>query len=119
MKDRGAVVAYAASLNHQAQRTLDKLLSELRRLPEGIDEEEVQRVRVGLKTSLIMQQESTSSRATSLASDWYHLGRVRGFDEVRAAVEGLTAKAILDHVRRHPPRDFSVVTLGPAELQVN
>jgi predicted Zn-dependent peptidase len=118
MKDRGSVVAHAASLNHQAQRTLDKLLAELRRLPEGIEEEEVERVRVGLKTSLIMQQESTSSRALSLASDWYYLGRVRPFEEVQAAINGLTAGAILSHLRRCPPGDFSVVTLGPAALTV-
>jgi predicted Zn-dependent peptidase len=116
MKDRGSVIAHAASLNRQAQRTLDKLLHELRRLPKGIEAEEVDRVRVGLKTSLIMQQESTSSRALSLASDWYCLGRVRSFEEVEAAINGLTAGAILDHLRRHPPRDFSVVTLGPASL---
>jgi predicted Zn-dependent peptidase len=119
MKDRGGVVAFAASLNAQAQRTLDKLLSELRRLQDGIDDDEVERVRVGLKTSLIMQQESTSSRALSLASDWYYLGRVRDFDEIQAAIDGLTAGSILDHVRRYPARDFSVVTLGPAALTVS
>ena len=116
MKDRGSVIAHAASLNHQAQRTLDKLLEELRRLPGGIEDEEVDRVRVGLKTSLIMQQESTSSRATAMASDWYYLGRVRPFEEVEKAINGLTAAALLDHLHRHPPRDFSVVTLGPRPL---
>jgi predicted Zn-dependent peptidase len=119
MKDRGSVVAYAASLNHQAQRTLDKLLFELRRLPEGIEDEEVDRVRVGLKTSLIMAQESTSSRALSLASDWYHLGRVRPFEEIQAAVNGLNAKAILRHLRRCPPEKFSIVTLGPKTLKMS
>jgi predicted Zn-dependent peptidase len=82
LKDRATVVAFAASLNDQAQRSLDLLLRELNRLPEGVSDEEVQRVRVGLKTSLIMQQESTAARAGSLASDWYYLGRVRTVDEI-------------------------------------
>jgi predicted Zn-dependent peptidase len=116
MKDRGSVVAYAASLNHQAQRTLDKLLAELKRLPAGVEDEEVERVKVGLKTSLIMQQESTSARATSIASDWYYLGRVRSFDEISKAINGLSPERILAHLRRHPPGDFSIVTLGPAAL---
>ena len=116
MKDRGSVVAHAASLNHQAQEALDVLLVELKKLAEGVEDEEVDRVRVGLKTSLIMQQESTSARATALASDWYYLGRVRSFDEIQSAVQGLTAKAIVGHVRRHPPGDFSIVTLGPKAL---
>jgi predicted Zn-dependent peptidase len=117
LKDRAAVVCYAGSLNEQAQRSLDLLLHELRRLPQGVEPEEVGRVRVGLKTSLIMQQESTSSRALSLASDWYHLGRVRGFDEIQSAIEGLTPESIAAHLRRRPPADFSVVTLGPRELK--
>lgn len=117
MRDRAAVVAYAASLNHQAQRTLDKLIEELTRLPKGISDEEVERVRVGLKTSLIMQQESTGARAASLASDWFNLGRVRSFDEIKAAIEGLTPGSILDHLKRFPPDGFRVVTLGPAELK--
>jgi predicted Zn-dependent peptidase len=116
MKDRGAVIGYAASLNHQAQRTLDKLLAELLRLPEGIEEEEVDRVKVGLKTSLIMQQESTSARATSMASDWYYLGRVRSFDEIQGAINGLSVEAILGHLRRYPPGEFSIATLGPQAL---
>jgi predicted Zn-dependent peptidase len=118
LKDRASVVCYAASLNEQAQRTLDLLVHELRRLPRGVSDEEVQRVRVGLKTSLIMQQESTNARAGSLASDWYYLGRVRGFDEIQSAIEALTPAAVVAHLRRHPPRDFSVVILGPRKLDV-
>ncbi len=116
MKDRGAVVAYAASLNVQAQRALDKLIEELERIKKGVTDEEVARVRVGLKTSLIMQQESTSSRALSLASDWYNLGRVRSFDEIQAAIEGLTPAAIAEHLKRFPPGEYRIVTLGPAAL---
>jgi predicted Zn-dependent peptidase len=112
------VVSYAGSLNDQAQRAADVLLRELRKLPEGVSEEEVQRVRVGLKTSLIMQQESTASRAGALASDWYFLGRVRSFDEVQQAIDALTADSITAHVRRCPPADFRVVTLGPRPLEV-
>ena len=42
-------------------------------------------MRAGLKSSLIMQQESSMSRSGSLASDWYYLGRVRSLDEISAA----------------------------------
>ncbi len=119
MKDRARVVCYAGSRNERAQRTLDLLLRELRRLQEGIEAEEVERVQAGLKSSLIMQQESTASRALSLASDWYYLGRVRGLDEIQAAIDGLTPDSIVAHLRRCPPRDFAVVTLGPQPLTVD
>jgi predicted Zn-dependent peptidase len=119
LKDRASIVAYAGSRSERAQRTLDLLLRELRRLPEGVLAEEVERVQVGLKTSLVMSQESASSRAASLASDWYNLGRIRSIDEIQAAVMALTPEAIVAHVRRQPPADFTIVTLGPQPLEVN
>jgi predicted Zn-dependent peptidase len=118
MKDRASIVCYAGSLNEQAQRALDLLFRELCKLPEGVTDDEVQRVQVGLKTALIMQQESTGARAGSLASDWYYLGRVRSFDEIQAAIEQLSPAAIQEHLQRHPPADFSVVTLGPKPLNI-
>lgn len=117
-KDRASVICYAGTTNERAQETLDVTLSELHRLKEGIEEEEVERVRAGLKSSLIMQEESTSARAGSLASDWYYLGRVRSFDEIQAAVNDLTPTKIADHVRRHAPRDLTIVTLGPRALNL-
>jgi predicted Zn-dependent peptidase len=117
-KDRASVLSYAGTTNQRAQETLDRLLAELQRLQEGVEAEEVERLQAGLKSSLIMQQESTAARALSLASDWYHLGRVRTFDEIQAAIDGLTPNAIVGHLRRCPPRDFTIVTLGPQELKV-
>ncbi len=117
-RDRASVLCYAGTTNERAQETLDVTLGELRRLADGVEEEEVERVRAGLKSSLIMQEESTSARAGTLASDWYYLGRVRGYEEIRAAIEGLTAEGIVAHARRYPPEDLTVVTLGPAALRV-
>jgi predicted Zn-dependent peptidase len=118
-KDRASVVCYAGSTNERAQETLDVTLQELKRLQEGIEPEEVDRVKAGLKSSLIMQEESTSARAGTLASDWYYLGRVRSIDEIQSAIDSLTPKGITEHLRRHPPRDFTIVTLGPKPLTLS
>ena len=48
------------------------------------------------KSSLIMQQESSSARASSIARDWYHLGRVTSLEEVRNRIENLTVPQLLD-----------------------
>jgi len=117
LKDRANVVAYAGTTNDRAQETLDVLLAELRRLQDGIEGEEVERIQAGIKSGLIMQQESTRARASFLASDWYYLGRVRSYQEIQAAIDGLSPAVILDHLRRYPPRDFVIVTLGPKSLQ--
>lgn len=116
-KDRASLLCYAGTTNERAQETLDVTLNELIRLKEGIEKEEVERVQAGLKSSLIMQEESTSARAGTLASDWYYLGRVRSFDEIQAAIDSLTPKKIVEHLRRNGPRDFTILTLGPKKLQ--
>jgi predicted Zn-dependent peptidase len=119
VKDRASIVCYAGTTNERAQETLDVTLAEVRRLQEGIEPEEVERVQAGLKSSLIMQEESTSARAGTLASDWYYLGRVRSFDEIQAAIDSLTPRGIVEHLRRHPPGDFTIVTLGPKPLKLS
>jgi predicted Zn-dependent peptidase len=118
-KDRASVVCYAGTTNERAQETLDVTLQELKRLEQGIEAEEVERVQAGLKSSLIMQEESTSARAGTLASDWYYLGRVRPLDEIQAAIDSLSPQGITEHLHRHPPRDFTIVTLGPKPLRMS
>jgi predicted Zn-dependent peptidase len=116
VKGMASVVCYAGSRVEKAQETLDVTIGELKRLKDGIADEEVDRVRAGLKTSLIMQQESTSARAGSMASDWFYLGRVRAIDEIQTAIDGLTPPSLLAHLDRYPAKDFTVVTLGPKPL---
>ncbi len=117
-KDRANVICYAGTTNERAQKTLDVLLFELERLKEGVAQDEVECIQAGLKSSLIMQEESTSSRARSLASDWYYLGRVRSLDEIQTEIDRLTPARIVEHARRFPPGDYSIVTLGPQPLRV-
>ncbi len=61
-KDRASILCYAGTTNERAQETLEVTMGELRRLADGITVEEVERVRAGLKSSVIMQEESTSAR---------------------------------------------------------
>ena len=65
-----------------------------------------------------MQQESTFARASSIARDWYHLGRVTTLDEVHSIIDALTVPTILDHLERHPAQDFTILTIGPETLEV-
>lgn len=116
-KETAAILCYAGTTNDRAQETLDVTLAEVLRLQEGIKSEEIERVQAGLKSSLIMQEESTSARAGALASDWYYLGRIRRLDEIQAAIDGLSPRKIVSFVRRRPPGEFTLVTLGPKALK--
>jgi predicted Zn-dependent peptidase len=117
-KQVAGIICYAGTTTERAQETLDVTVGELRRMIDGVSEEEVQRVRAGLKSSVIMQEESTSSRAGALASDWYYLSRVRSTEEIHDAIEALSPAGILEHVKKHPPKDFTIVTLGKNALKL-
>jgi predicted Zn-dependent peptidase len=118
-RDRGTMVGYAGTGSDRAQDTLDVTLAELRRLKDGVTEDEIDRVKAGLKSSLIMQEESTSARAGTIASDWYFLGRVRSFEEIQAVIDGLTPASILDYLEKYPVQGVTLVTLGPQPLKIN
>jgi predicted Zn-dependent peptidase len=115
-RDRAAVLCYAGTTAQRAQETLDVTVGELRRLGEGIEQAELNRLKARIKSALIMQQESTSARSGALARDWYHLDRARTLDEVSKLVDELSAESINAFLRNNPPRDLLVVTLGPEPL---
>ena len=117
--ERGSVVAYSATSTDRAQQTLDSLLHELRRLTEGVEQDELDRLKAQIKSTLIMQQESSYSRSASIAGDLYFLGRVRTIEEISSIIDDLTCDSINAYLASHPPEDFTVVTLGARELEVN
>jgi predicted Zn-dependent peptidase len=118
-KDRAAVLCYAGTSTDRAQQTLDVTLEEIRRLGrDGVEAEELDTMRAGLKSSLIMQQESSMSRAGSLASDWFYLGRVRPIDEISRSLDALTPGSVGDFARENSTEGMTVLTLGPTALQL-
>jgi predicted Zn-dependent peptidase len=118
LKNQAAVLCHAGTSAERAQETLDVTLAELRRLAGGIRPEELDRLKARIKSGLIMQQESTSSRSGALAREWYHLGYARTLDEIGQLVDALSAESINAFLSDHPPQEFTVVTLGPNPLEV-
>ena len=118
LRDRGSVLCYAGTSAERAQETLDVTLAELVRLAEGIQPGELARLKARIKSGLIMQQESSSSRSGAIARDWYHLARVRTLDELGRLLDALTCESINAYLAAHPPGDFTVVTLGSNPLEV-
>jgi predicted Zn-dependent peptidase len=116
-RERASVLCYAGTTAERAQETLDVTVSELLRLGNGIEQSELNRLKARIKSSLIMQQESTSARSGALARDWYHLGRARSLDEVGRLVDELSAETINAFLKNNPPRDLLVVTLGSEPLE--
>jgi len=116
--DRGAIFGYAGTTPERAQETLDVTLREIQSLAGGIEIAELERLKVRVQSSLIMEQESCASAVASMLSDWYHRGRVVTAREIEAIIESLTVEQVVEYWRNHPPKNFRVVTLGPQPLQV-
>lgn len=113
-----SVFCYAGTSNERAQATLDALVRELSRIREGVTQEELDRARVGLKAGTVMSGESTSARASSLIRDYTTRGRVRSLDEIITAIDAVTVNDLNEHVATHPPGPFTIVLIGPKELDV-
>lgn len=115
---RGAVYCYTGTGHERAQESLDVVRQELKRIGEGVDQSEFERAIVGMKSRLVMQGESTGSRAGAIAIDQYIHGRPRTLDELAEKVDAVTLDALNAFVAEHVPQQFTVVTVGPEELKI-
>lgn len=116
LRDFAGVFTYAGTTPAKAQETFEVTLGEIRRLADGITDEEMERAKVQLKSMLVMQGESTASRAATLTADWHHLQRLRSLEEISRAVDAVRTDEVIDFLRRHPPKDLSVLVIGPEPL---
>jgi predicted Zn-dependent peptidase len=119
LKEAAGIMCYAGTTPEKGQETLDVVIQEFNRLKEGISEEEISRAKVKLKSALIMQSESSSSRAGSIGGDYYILGRVRSLEEIKSKIEETSVDSVLAFLRNNKFDDFTVVTIGPSQLVFN
>jgi predicted Zn-dependent peptidase len=117
LKSMGTIMSYAGSSNERAQATLDCILGEIHRLEKGITQAELDRAKIGLKAGTIMQGESTSARAGTIAHDYFMRGRIRTLDEIKQEIDRLTVDQVNKYLASHPPGPFTIVTVGPKKLR--
>lgn len=118
--NRSSVYCYCGSGNDTAQEALDVIVEELQKISrEGVNEEEFQRMKVRLKSDLVIGLEPCSARASAMVSDWFYLGRVREMAELEAEVDALTCQKVNDALRRCPFGPFRLAVLGPNPLRID
>ena len=115
--EHAGMFTYAGTRPEQAPQTLDVIIKELQRLSDGITDEELSRAKTQIRSTLVMQGESTSTRAAALGSDWLHLKRVMGLDEISNAINAVTEKDVMEYLERFPAENFTIMTIGPEGLQ--
>src|SRR5689334_11282320 len=112
LKGSGSIFGYAGTSNERAQATLDCFIAELHRLQSGVTDAELQRAKIGLKASTIMQGESTSARAGAIAHDYFIRGRIRTLEEVKDAIDAVTVEKVNSYLKVTAPGPFTIVTVG-------
>ncbi len=118
LKGYGAIFGYAGTSNDRAQATLDTYLAELERFSHGVEADELERAKVGLKSATLMQGESSSARAGAIAHDWFMRGRFRTLDEIKAEIDAITLDRLNAWLAANPAGPFTIVTVGPRPLTV-
>jgi predicted Zn-dependent peptidase len=114
-RNLGGIFVYAGTQPEKAHETAEVILRELRRLEtDGVTQDELDRAKVQLKSELVMQSESSGSRAASLQRSWWYERRVIPTQEVRVAIDAVTTSQILQLQRRFPPtKTLTLVGVGP------
>lgn len=112
----GGVFGYAGTTPERAQETLDVTMQEIQGLTTDLQQHELDRWKVRIESGLIMEQESSASRASSLVSDFYQQGRAVTTTELESKIESLTLDDVRDYWTENPPSNYRLVTLGPDKL---
>ena len=118
LRNAGGVFGYAGTTPQRAQETLDVTLHEIDHLTDDLHPDELDRWKVRIESGLIMEQESSASRASSLASDFIQLGRTMSTEEISDIIASLTLDEVRSYWTEHTPSDHRIVTLGTESLQV-
>lgn len=109
----GYVVARAGTTPERAEETLDVMLDEISRLGQGVEADELERARIGILSQLVMQGESSGSRAVALAHDIYLRGEARSLSNIKSTISTISLNDVNSFLAMQSPPRPTVLTLGP------
>lgn len=116
---QGACFAYCGTTTEAAQEALEVIVAEIEGLKHGITADELRRLKVQVRSGLIMQQESCRARVATLISDQLLLGRLRAVDELGRQIEAITLDQLNGFLAARDFGPFHLVTLGEHSLELD
>ncbi len=113
-KDSGYMTIYAGTSTEQLSETIDAAMIELQRLKEeAVGDKELQRNKDQLKTSLMLNLESTSARMSAIIQQELIFGHFFTPDEIIACVDAVTANDVQRLANElFQPESLAVTVLG-------
>src|SRR5690348_12830126 len=113
--DSGLFGIYAGTGEAEVAELVPALCEEVRRMPEGLDAEEIERARAQLKAGLLMGLESTSGRAEQQAHHMLLFNRPFDAREIVQKIDAVDAAAVIRAARRIGAGPLTLTALGPID----
>lgn len=111
----GSFYVSLANTPEDTDKVFDIAMQELRRVREDLQDDEVERAKNKLASSLVLSGELPMGRMNAIGRQWVYTGQYRPLEDDMAtlqAVDTASLKALLDEFTFDP---MTVVTLGPKE----
>lgn len=112
-KDSGIFGVYAGTGADEAKGLLTLVIDEIEKVQDSVTEEELNRARAQLKSSILMSLESTSSRCEQLARQLMVFGRTIPTEEIVGHVDAVDCDAVSSVARRVFKGTPTVAAIGP------
>lgn len=111
--DDGLLGVYAGTGADEVGEVMPVICDQLRAIPDELDESELARAKIQLKSSLLMSRESTSARCEQLANHFLIHGRAPDLAEIIENVEKVDQDAIRRVVARLISDPPTLTAVGP------
>ncbi len=112
----GTIFLGASTKPDRCDETYETLLSEVDRLGDDLEQDELDRAITGIVANQETRGDATRSRCSELANDLFFFGKPIPVEEKLAKVSAVTIDRIKAYLVDHPRNRLSVVTLGPRPL---
>ena len=118
VKGYAGIGCYMGTTSEKAQETYDVTLEQFQNLAKGITQQELDIAKTGIKSSLIMSNESSLARASALTNDYHLLGELRTLEQIKQSIENVKISSVVEFLEANPLKDFTVFSIGPSEIKV-
>lgn len=111
--DDGLLGVYAGTGADEVGEVMPVVCDQLRAIPDELDESELARAKIQLKSSLLMSRESTSARCEQMANHFLVHGRLPDLADIIENVERVDPAAIRRVVERLLSEPPTLTAVGP------
>ena len=113
----GSFMVYASCDPERAQQVEGILLEELQKVvKDGLKDDEVERSKIKIATSTVLQGEQPMGRMRGLASRWIYNREYRSLEQDLEILESITTRDLQNVANKTSFAPMTITTLGPSAL---